>query len=329
MNGRKLGNTDIEVSVVAMGCWAIGGNGTWGPQDEKQAIAAIHTALDVGVNFFDTAEVYGEGRSEELLGAALVGRRHEAIVATKAIGPNLAGAQIPKACEASLKRLQTDVIDLYQIHWPSRTIPLADTVGALEKLRRQGKVRAIGVSNFGVADLAEYLSLGACATNQIPYSLLWRAIEFEIQPKCVDSGVGILPYSPLAQGLLTGKFATPDDVPDGRARTRHFSSDREGVRHGEPGCEAEVFAAIAQVRDICGQVGESMAAVSLAWLLRQPAVVSVLAGARSPDQVKANVRAAEIELADDVLRQLADATDAVKHTLGANPDMWQAEPRIR
>ena len=329
MKYRKLGNTDIDVSVVAMGCWAIAGGETWGPQDEDQAVAAVHASLDAGITLFDSAEAYGNGRSEELLGRALAGRRHEAVIATKAIGAHLTRDQVPKACEQSLRLLQTDYIDLYQIHWPSREIPLGETVDALHALQRQGKVRAIGVSNFGRHDLGEFLDLSPCATDQVCYSLLWRAVEFEIQPTCVEAGVGILPYSPLAQGLLTGKFATPDDVPDGRARTRHFSSERPGVRHGQPGCEAETFAAVAEIRRICDELGEPMSAVALAWLLAQPGVVSVLAGARNPDQVRQNVRAADLDLSPDTLQRLTHATDTVKQVMGANPDMWQSESRIR
>jgi len=331
MKYRKLGRTDIEVSVVAMGCWAIAGGHTWGPQDEADSIATVHAALDAGVNFFETAEGYGKGYSEEVLGRALKGRRHEAVVATKVSRSNLAPDDLIKACEGSLRRLQTDVIDLYQIHWPSREVPISETFPVLEKLREQGKVRAIGVSNFGVGDLADLLAVGHCQTDQLPYSLLWRAIEHEILPKCIEEDIGILCYSPLMQGLLTGKYASPDDVPDGRARSRHFSKDRPRVRHGEFGCEAETFAAIERIRQISASVGESMAKVSVAWLLAQPGVNAVLAGARKPDQIRETAQAADLTLATETIEALTEATEEVKRLLGANPDIWagKAEGRFR
>ncbi|MBN1978485.1 MAG: aldo/keto reductase [Anaerolineae bacterium] len=331
MKYRRLGRTDIEVSAVAMGCWALAGGHTWGSQDEADSIATVHAALDAGVNFFDTAEGYGDGYSEEVLGRALKGRRHETVVATKVSRRNLAHDAVLQACERSLRRLQTDVIDLYQIHWPGRTVPLAETFAALEKLRDQGKVRAIGMSNFGIGDLTDLLTIGHCQTDQLPYSLLWRAIEHEIQPKCVDESIGILCYSPLMQGLLTGKYTSPDEVPDGRARTRHFSKDRPSVRHGEPGCEAETFAAIARVRQISASVGESMAKVSVAWLLAQPGVNAVLAGARKPEQIRETAQAAALTLAPETIEALTEATEKVKQLLGTSPDIWggKAEGRFR
>jgi aryl-alcohol dehydrogenase-like predicted oxidoreductase len=331
MEYRKLGRTDIEVSVVAMGCWAIAGGWTWGPQDEADSIATIHAALDAGVNFFDTAEGYGRGYSEEVLGRALKGRRHEAVIATKVSKGHLAPDDVIEACEGSLRRLQTDVIDLYQIHWPSRELPISETFPALEKLREQGKVRAIGVSNFAIGDLTDLLAIGHCQTDQLPYSLLWRAIEYEILPKCVEEDIGILCYSPLMQGLLTGKYGSPDDVPEGRARSRHFSKDRPRVRHGEPGCEAETFAAIERVRQIGESVGESMAQVSLAWLLAQPGVNAVLAGARKPHQIEETAQAAALTLAPETIEALAESTEEVKQLLGTSPDIWggKAEGRFR
>jgi len=329
MQYRKLGTTDIEVSTVAMGCWAIVGDGTWGEQDRSDSLATIEAALDAGINFFDTAEGYGAGESEAMLGEVLSNRRDQVVIATKVSRSHLAAEDLQEACEASLKRLRTDYIDLYQIHWPSREVPIAETMQALERLKSQGKIRAIGVSNFGPQDLADLLAVGRCETNQLAYNLLFRAIEFEIQPKCVENDIGILCYSPIAQGLLTGKFSSADEVPEGRARTRHFSKNRPQTRHGEDGCEAETFEAIRKIRRISQQIGEPMGRVALAWLLHQPAVVSVLAGARRPEQVRENARAAQLKLSPDVLRQLSEATEPVKAKLGPNPDMWQSEPRMR
>jgi myo-inositol catabolism protein IolS len=329
MRYRTLGNPDLSVSVVAMGCWALAGEETWGPQAEADSIATVHAALDAGVNLFDTAEGYGGGNSEAILGRALAGRRHEAVIATKVSRANLSATEVQQACENSLRRLQTDYIDLYQVHWPSRTVPLAKTLGALDRLREQGKVRAIGVCNFGVGDLADLLALDLPAANQLPYSLLWRAIEYEIQPRCVEAGIGILCYSALAQGLLTGKFSSADEVPEGRARIRLFSSVRPQARHGEPGCETEVFVALEQIRQICDEIGQPMANVTLAWLLHQPGVTSVIAGARQLDQIRQTAQAANLALSPETLAHLSAATDGVKHCVGPNPDMWQTQSRFR
>jgi myo-inositol catabolism protein IolS len=329
MEYRKLGRTEITVSTVAMGCWAIAGDWVWGEQDEQASIATIRAALDVGINFFDTAEGYGDGYSEIVLGKALTGIRHKAVIASKVSPSHLAGDEVQQACERSLRRLNTDYIDLYQIHWPNWDIPIAETMEALEKLCQQGKVRAIGVSNFGVIDLCDLLAVGHCESNQLPYSLLGRAIEYEISPLCIENDIGILCYSPLAQGLLTGKFASIDDVPETRARTRHFSKDRPMTRHGEDGCEAETFVAVESVRRICAEIGAPMAEVALAWLVHQPGVTSVLAGARNPDQIEQNARAADLKLAPEIVNQLTQATDDLKQKLGSNPDLWESVPRSR
>jgi myo-inositol catabolism protein IolS len=324
-----LGKTDISVSALAMGCWGLAGDATWGPQDQAQSTATIRAALDAGVNFFDTAEGYGGGDSEMVLGQALAGRRHEAVIATKVSRASLSGSGVIQACERSLWRLQTDYIDLYQIHWPSRTVPLDESLEALERLREQGKIRAAGVCNFGVQDLSELLKITGVETNQLPYSLLWRAIEDEIKPKCVEAGLGILCYSSLAQGLLTGKFASPDEVPEGRTRTRFFSAKRPHARHGEAGCEAETFAAIERIRHICSALGQPMTLVALAWLLHQEGVSSVIAGARSPAQIQETVQSTDLELPAELVDELRQATDDLKQKLGPNPDMWQAESRFR
>ena len=325
----QLGRTDITVSTLAMGCWALAGDPVWGPQEEADSIAAVHAALDVGINFFDTAEGYTGGQTEVVLGKALSGIRHDAVIATKASGPHLSGDQLQKACEDSLRRLGTDYIDLYQIHWPNRDVPLEETVTVLEQLQKQGKVRATGVCNFGPQDLAEILEAGLIESNQLPYSLLWRSIEFEIQSACVENAVGILCYSPLAQGLLTGKFSAPNQVPEGRARIRLFSSDRPLARHGDSGCEPEVFAAIGQIREICADIGQEMTLVSLAWLWQQPGVSVVIAGARKPAQIRQSAQAVGLVLAPEIVNQLADATAPVKDCIGPNPDMWQSVSRFR
>jgi len=325
----KLGRTNLEISAVAMGCWAIVDSGTWGPQDEDDAVAAIHASLDAGVTLFDTAEGYGAGASEALLGRALRGRRQSAVIATKVSGRNQRRDDLIEACNRSLRNLQTDYIDLYQLHWPSRQVPFEETAAALDHLVEQGKVRVVGVSNFGPRDLTQLLDLRRVETDQVAYSLLFRAAEFELLPLCHDNDAGVLCYSPIAEGLLTGKFARADDVPPGRARTRHFSSAREQVRHGESGAEAETFDAVDRIREIADRAGLPMVHAALAWLLEQHPVAAVIVGARNADQARQNAAAADVQLSADVIRELSEATEGLKQTLGANLDPWQSESRIR
>ncbi len=329
MKYHKVGRTDIEVSAVAMGCWAIVDSGTWGSQDEKDAVAAIEASVDAGVTLFDTAEGYGAGASEELLGRTLRSRRHEVVIASKVSGRNMPRHKVVEACERSLRHLGTDYIDIYQLHWPNHNVPFEETAEAIRGLLDQGKVRAAGVSNFGPRDLTDLLPISRPEADQVCYNLLFRAPEYELLPVCIENGVSVLCYSPLAEALLTGKFANPDDVPVGRARTRHFSKDREQVRHDEAGAEQETFEAVGRVRQVAERLGLPMAQVALAWLIRRAGVTSVIAGARSAQQARENAAAAEVELPDDVLAELAGATEPLKLKLGANLDPWQSKSRIR
>ena len=330
MRYAKLGETDIEVSRMALGCWPFAGGRVWGPQDDDDSIAAVHASLDSGVNFFDTAEGYSDdSNSEEVLGRALEGRRGEAIIATKIGNAYLHPSMVVEHCEASLQRLQTDYIDLYQIHWPNHDVPVEDTMSELLKLQDSGKVRSLGVCNFGVRDLTDILECGAIVTNQLPYNLIWRALEFAIKPTCVANNVGIICYSPLQQGLLTGRYATPDEVPPGLSRTRHFNEDREQAIHGEEGCEEETFAAIASVLEIAEDVGEHPAKISLAWLLAQEGVTSLLVGARNADEVALNTPTFDYDLPSDVADALSEATEELKQILGESADFWQSPSRMR
>lgn len=312
-----------------MGCWAIAGDKVWGPQRESDSIRALHTAVDMGINFFDTAEAYGDGYSEKILGKTFSHQREKVIIASK-VGPEyLPREKLIKACEDSLRRLKTDYIDIYHIHFPNYEVPISETLEALEKLRNKGKIRAIGVSNFGKRDLQELLTHGNVEVDQLPYNLLWRAIEDEILPFCIQKNIGITCYSPLSQGLLTGKFHSPDEVPVGRARTRHFSGKRPMARHGEKGAESETFATIKTIQYIAEGINTSMGKISLAWLLAQKGVISIIVGARNPKQVRENVQAADLKLSSNIVAKLTNATEELKQKLGSNPDMYQSESRIR
>ncbi len=330
MQYKSLGDTDIQVSEFALGCWPFAGGKVWGPQDDDVSVATVHSALDKGVTFFDTAEGYNDdSHSEEILGRALAGRRSEAVIATKISPPHLLPELVEETCYASLQRLQTDYIDLYQIHWPNHDVPIEDSLAALLKLRDSGKIRSIGVCNFGVQDLSGALDSAEIVTDQLPYNLLWRPIEVEILPECVDNNVGLICYSPLAQGLLTGRYSSPDEVPDGLSRSRLFSKDRPLANHGEAGCETEAFEAISRVIEIADELGEHPAKVALAWVRSRPGITSLLVGARSPDELDLNIPAFEYTLPDGVADQLSAVTDPVKAKLGSSAHMWNGDNRMR
>ncbi len=328
MNHKPLGSSGLSVTPIVMGCWGIGDEEMWGPQDEADTRATIAAALDHGITFFDTAEGYGNGRSEIILGEALKGCRADVTIATKVRSVNVSAAAIRAACEDSLRRLQTDVIDLYQIHWPSHSVPFEETMGELLRLRDEGKIRAIGLSNHGPIDLDAMLALGPIASDQIPYNLLWRAIEYAVLPACIARGVGVLTYSPLLHGLLTGKYRSAEEVSGGRARTRHFAANRPGARHGEAGAEDALFAAIERVRTIAQDSGLSMPLLATAWVLHQSGVTGVIIGARKATHIAQAVEAVEITLSADVLAALDAATEPLKQRMGPNPDLWQSDTRF-
>ena len=329
MRRHTLQPSGIEISALTLGLWAIGGDDVWGDQDETQAIDAIHCALDLGINSLDTAEGYGSGRSEELLGKALAGRRSDAVIATKVLAENQGPGDLEAACEASLRRLGTDYIDLYYLHWPTRDHPIEETVGRLERLREAGKIRVPCVSNFGPSDLGIATGVAPIPIDQLVYNLMTRAIEFEIAPACQKHDVAMACYSPLMQGLLSSSYTT-DTFPEGRKRSRHFSADASRfARHGEPGHDEEVRQAESRVKAICADAGVDPATAAIAWLFRQPGVATVIAGARSPDQVRRNVAAADAIISDDLSRALTEATEPLKNAMGGNADLWQGGSNAR
>ena len=313
MEYRILGKSDLEASAIGLGCWAFANDEQWGAIDEQEAIRTVHLALDLGVNFFDTAEGYGAGHSEGVLGRALSRRRSRALIATKVSGRHLSAERLPLALEASLRRLGTDYLDLYQIHWPSRQIPFEETMGALMRLKDQGKIRSIGVSNFGVKDLTQIVRPGSVDTNQLPYNLFWRAIEAAIVPKCLDERIGIVCYSPLAQGLLTGKFHQRADIPESnRTSTRLYTDEALAV----------AFPALERLRSVSQQLGATPAQVSLAWLVAQPGVATVIPGAKNRSQLSDNVAASNVQLEGPDLDALQSLSQPLYDLVGDDPDMW-------
>lgn len=324
-------NTELKISQLCFGCWGVISDAHWGDRQEDESVQAMQAAVEAGVNFFDTAPMYGDGASELLLGkfVAQRGIRDKLVIASK-IRPNkMAANDVIAECEQSLQRLQTDYIDLYQTHWTSREVPLSETWEAMRKLQQQGKVRHIGVCNAGTGDLGEIMPLQKPLTNQLPYNLLWRMIEDEILPTCVREDIGVLVYSPLMHGILADKYQRAEEVPDGRARSRHFSSQRPLTRHGEPGCEQATFETLDSIRDLARRTKCTMAELALAWIARQPGIVSIIAGARNEQQLRDNVACLEHSVDDATVSELIDLTGNLKSLLGSNPDMWDGGENSR
>lgn len=338
MQYRRLGAHGPEVSVLSFGAWQLGDTAYWGEDDEADAKETVRVALDAGITLFDTAEGYGAGESERVLGTALGKDREKILVASKISSPNCTAEGVRKACEESLKRLGTDRIDLYQIHWPFRTEPFLtgygemspgvgsfeEVYGALRELRDEGKIVHIGVSNFGPSDLSKWLDTGDAVSDQIGYNLLFRAPEYAVAPACRRYGVGILAYMPLMQGLLTGRYPSLDAIPPTRRRTRHFSCEREGTRHTDPGCEPLLIHTVREVKAFSDAIGVPMAVVSLAWLLAQPGVCTAVLGARKPKQLTQNLPAGDLDLGPAAIAQLNEISFPLKRHMGRNPDMWQS-----
>ncbi len=321
MERRIAGKSGIEISPMGIGCWSYGGGDYWGPQAQSDVTAVANAALDAGINFFDTAEGYNNGRSEEALAVALKGRRHEAVIGTKVSKPD--PATIREHCEASLQRLQTDYVDIYMIHWPDDEIAIEESMAELTHLQEDGLIRAIGVSNFGVAQLTAALETGASiAVNQLCYNLLSRAIEPELLPLCRKHDVGILGYMPLLQGILTGQYKSAEEIPPVHARFRHFRDDRPQASHGEAGAEEEMFETLEAIREIAEAEQVPMARLAIAWAMARPGITCMLVGTRSINELTENLNVLNYSLSADVIGRLDEITAPLLVKLGANPDYF-------
>ncbi len=332
MEKRKCGKSDIEISVVGIGCWSFGGgkDDYWGQQDQRAVDEVVSAALDQGINYFDTAEGYNEGRSEESLGQALKTKRDKAIISTKITPSNTEPETLRQHCEDSLRRLSSDFIDIYYVHWPITDRSVEEAFATLMDLKSEGKIRSVAVSNFGVQQLGEAIATGAqIDLNQICYNLLSRAIEVEIVPLCLEANIGIVPYMPLMQGLLTGKYRTVDEVPPNRRRTRHFQGEVPPARHGEPGAEELTFDIVGQLRQIAAEEDIPMAQLSLAWAVAKPGVTSVLVGARNRQQLEDNARSADLDLNQELIGRLDNLTQPLLDALGPNADYWESGEKSR
>lgn len=340
MKKRRCGRFELELPALGVGCWAFGGGSYWGEQSQRDVDGVAQAAIDLGANFFDTAEGYNDGESEIALGKALKGRRHAAILGSKLSPANAGPENMRKHCEASLKRLGTDYLDIYMLHWPinERSVQgapeklpaLSDALDGLRQLKREGKIRYVGISNFGISQMAEVLDLGGeIVTNELPYNLLSRAIDIEILPFCVKNGIGIIGYSALMQGILSGKFASIEEIPPNRTRTRHFRGDRPASRHGEKGWERETWEAYTAIRDVAARAGIPMGRLAIAWSVGNEAVTCTLAGARNRSQLEENIRGAELELSREIVDELDEVTAPLRDKLGESPDYYQSDAGSR
>ncbi|MEM7658700.1 MAG: aldo/keto reductase [Bacteroidota bacterium] len=316
MTSLLLPRTDIAVSPITFGAWAIGG-WLWGGNERADSLASIQAALDHGISSFDTAPVYGFGLSEELVGEALKGKRQQVQILTK-FGLSWGGASghphsqttdpdgtrhtvvrnarrdtVIAECEASLKRLQTDYIDLYQLHWPDPSTPIDDTLEALDRLLEQGKIRAAGLCNASAELMEQAEALLPMVSNQVPYSMVERGIEAEVVPQALKVPYGILAYSPLQRGLLTGKIKPDHKFAPGdhRPRTPHF----------QPAKLAQVNAILDQLRPIAADHNATLAQLVIHWTLQQPGITVALVGARNAKQAAENAAACELEVKEEVM----------------------------
>lgn len=316
MQKRRLGNSDLEITPIGIGAWAMGGGGwafAWGPQDDAESIEAIHAALDKGVNWIDTAAVYGLGHSEEVVARALEGRSNRPYVFTKCeriwneqgqISKSLKADSIRRECEASLRRLKMDAIDLYQIHWAEPEEDLEEGWSTLAALQEEGKVRWIGVSNFNVDQMKRAQKIAPITSLQPPYSMISPEIEQAILPHAQATNVGVIVYSPMKSGLLTGSMtrervaAMPED--DFRRRALAFQ---------EPNLTRNLALA-----DLCKEIGarhgRSAGEVAIAWTLRNPAVTAAIVGMRSAKQVDGVIGAMEFRLSPQELAEIDKARTA-------------------
>jgi aryl-alcohol dehydrogenase-like predicted oxidoreductase len=310
MELRNLGESGMRISPLGVGAWAIGGGGWafgWGPQDDRQSIAAIRAALEAGWNWIDTAAVYGLGHSEEVVAQALEGVAARPYVFTKcAMAWDAAGRienrlkrdSVLRECEASLRRLKLDCIDLYQIHWPNPAEDIEEGWEALQRLKAQGKVRWAGVCNFSVAQLERIQGLGPVTSLQPPYSIISPEVETDLLPHCQARGIGVIVYSPMKSGLLSGRMtpervrALPED--DFRKRAVHFQEPRLSRN----------LALAALLGEIGAPHGRSAGEAAIAWCLRQGAVTGAIVGLRSPDQVRGVAGAADFRLAPEEVERI-------------------------
>ena len=313
----QLGTSSLKVSRLMIGCWSFGSEdgGYWGEQKQSDVNALVSEALENDINFFDTAVAYNNGKSEVSLGTALKGKRDRAIICNKInVVDREKLANFEEIFKESLNRLDTDYVDLMMIHWPHKDGELLKAnIEAFLKLKEKGMIREIGVSNFGVSTMKIAKECGVnIACNEFGYNLLCRGIEKEILPYCLENKIDILAYSPLMQGILTGKYTKVTEIPYSRRRTVHFSKmDNPDSLHGRPGADAEMEQLFKDLKALSSETGIACSSLALGWLNRQKGVTCVIAGCRNVDQLKENKVSLNVKLTDDIVRHLHEITQPV------------------
>ena len=319
MEKRTLGQSDILITPVLIGTWQAGKK-MWVGIEDQETIKAIRAGFEAGITTVDTAEVYGDGHSEQIVGEALSDVRDQVIYATKVFANHLKYDQVIEACERSLKNLKTDYIDLYQIHWPSGSfnsekVPIEETMKALNDLKTQGKIRAIGVSNFSRSQLEEAAQYGRIESLQPPYSLFWRQVEKDLMPYCQKQNISILAYSPLAQGLLTGKFGSNHQFAEGdhRSKNKLFANKDHYQR---------VQNALEQLRPIAERYQCRLGQLAIAWLIAQPQTNAIV-GVRNAEQAEQNADAGNLKITPEDLAEIDKIGRTVTDYLDDSPIMWE------
>jgi myo-inositol catabolism protein IolS len=313
MQQRRLGSSQVSISEIGLGTWGMSG-AFWGAADDSESVRVIHQALDLGVTLVDTAEAYGWGHAEVVVGKALVGRRQQAVIATKAAPNHLEPAQAVKALEESLQRLQTDYVDVYFIHWPNPDVPLGATMDAFERLRAEGRIRALGVSNFGAKEMDSARQHGIIDVLQPPYNMLWREVEAATLPYCRNHNIGVMPYSGLAQGLLTGALSRNTAFVEG--------DERRTTVLFQPGTYERALDAVEGLRPIAAKYGKSVPQLAVQWLTSRPGVSAPLLGARTVQEMKENAGSVGWSIAEADVAEIDRLTLPVWKDIADNGDMF-------
>ena len=325
----KLGKTNLEVSTIAFGGYALAGTPRYPAPDDRDAGEAVRASLDEGVNFFVMAAADGDGLAERRIGAALGEDRGKVVLATKVQPAHYGAKELRLALEQSLRNLGTTYIDLFQFDGVPPHGFIEDQMAMMEKFRVEGKIRAFGIASVGKEGLARALAAKTPPCSlEMPYNLLFRAVEYDLLPLCVKHGLSLICDAPLMHGLLAGRFIAPGDVPPERADTRHFDVARGTARHGGAGCEKELFAAIEQIRIIAQDLEEPMATLATTWLAARKGVASAVVGARNAAEARRNARAGRLMVPPTIAEKLSQGTQPLKDKLGPNPDMWEVPSRF-
>ena len=342
----KLGKSDVFISPMTVGCWPFGGGEYWGEQSQKDVNHVVSAALDMGVNTFDTAEVYNNGESERSLGKALKGLRDKAVVISKISPSNC--RHVRQHCINSLQRLDMDYLDVYMLHWPVNTLAvkhftsnetiiesppaIEEVYQQLAELKKEGLIRSIGMSNFGRTQMEEVVATGVqIDVNELAYNIVSRALEAEIAPYCMEHNISIIGSMGLQQGLLAGMYRTADDVPKHQAHSRHFAQYRgeETSRHYEEGAEQEIFEVVNRLHQIATDMNIHIAQLSIAWILKKPFMASTLVGSRNINELKMNVAACSMSISDEIEAIIDQISLPTFEKLGNSPDYYEHRSKSR